>query len=137
MKIPLIKTQMHDNSMLEFLYICFLSPLEVNFMWAAHQVHHSSEYYNLTTALRQSVLQIYTSWVRCQELCFQKPVNVYSFEFMGANFCGLIVGFLLIHGTIILWMGRFSVSVKNTSLSKFFVNVKDVTMFGEGYPEMP
>ena len=36
---------------------------EVNFMWAAHQVHHSSEYYNLTTALRQSVLQIYTSWV--------------------------------------------------------------------------
>ena len=32
-------------------------------MWAAHQVHHSSEYYNLTTALRQSVLQIYTSWV--------------------------------------------------------------------------
>ncbi|XP_046333271.1 alkylglycerol monooxygenase-like [Haliotis rufescens] len=36
---------------------------EVNFMWAAHQVHHSSEYYNFTTALRQSVLQGYTSWV--------------------------------------------------------------------------
>lgn len=33
-------------------------------MWAAHQVHHSSEDYNLTTALRQSVLQMYTSWVR-------------------------------------------------------------------------
>lgn len=126
---------MHDISMVEFL--CFLSPLEVNFMWAAHQVHHSSEYYNLTTALRQSVLQIYTSWVRCQELCFQKPVNVYSFEFMGANFCGLIVGFLLICGAIILWMEWFSVSVRNTSLSKFFVNVKDVNLLGEGYPEMP
>jgi sterol desaturase/sphingolipid hydroxylase (fatty acid hydroxylase superfamily) len=37
--------------------------VEVNFMWAAHQVHHSSEDYNFTTALRQSVLQMYTSWV--------------------------------------------------------------------------
>lgn len=36
---------------------------EVNFMWAAHQVHHSSEDYNYTTALRQSVLQRYSSWV--------------------------------------------------------------------------
>ncbi|XP_075908581.1 alkylglycerol monooxygenase [Petromyzon marinus] len=36
---------------------------EVNVMWAAHQVHHSSEYYNLSTALRQSVVQPYTSWV--------------------------------------------------------------------------
>ena len=33
-------------------------------MWAAHQVHHSSEDYNLSTALRQSVLQRYNSWVR-------------------------------------------------------------------------
>ena len=39
---------------------------EINFMWAAHQVHHSSEDYNLTTALRQSLLQRYNSWVsRC------------------------------------------------------------------------
>ncbi|XP_055276494.1 alkylglycerol monooxygenase isoform X2 [Moschus berezovskii] len=36
---------------------------EVNIMWAGHQTHHSSEGYNLSTALRQSVLQIYTSWV--------------------------------------------------------------------------
>ena len=27
---------------------------EVNALWAAHQVHHSSEYYNLSTALRQT-----------------------------------------------------------------------------------
>ena len=30
---------------------------EVNIAWGAHQVHHSSEDYNLTTALRQSVFQ--------------------------------------------------------------------------------
>ena len=34
---------------------------EINFMWGAHQVHHSSEYYNITTALRQSIVQGYTS----------------------------------------------------------------------------
>lgn len=82
---------MHETSMVEF--VCFLSLLEVNFMWAAHQVHHSSEYYNLSTALRQSVLQIYTSWVRYQLgkfSAFQKPVPVESFKFMLANFvdCG-------------------------------------------------
>lgn len=36
---------------------------EVSFIWAAHQVHHSSEYYNLTTALRQSLTQQFTSWI--------------------------------------------------------------------------
>lgn len=30
---------------------------EVNLFWSGHQVHHSSEFYNLTTALRQSILQ--------------------------------------------------------------------------------
>ena len=37
---------------------------EINLFWAAHQTHHSSEEYNLTTALRQSIFQKYTSWVR-------------------------------------------------------------------------
>lgn len=37
--------------------------LEVSVLWAAHQVHHSSEYYNLSTALRQSFTQQFTSWV--------------------------------------------------------------------------
>lgn len=39
------------------------SILEVNFMWMAHQVHHSSEDFVLTTALRQSMLQNFTTWV--------------------------------------------------------------------------
>ena len=36
---------------------------ELNIGWAAHQVHHSSEDYNISTALRQSVMQrFFTSW---------------------------------------------------------------------------
>lgn len=35
---------------------------EVNVMWAAHQVHHSSEYFNLSTALRQSATTVLWSW---------------------------------------------------------------------------
>ncbi|HEX4910037.1 MAG TPA: sterol desaturase family protein, partial [Permianibacter sp.] len=35
---------------------------EVNLMWAAHQVHHSSEYFNLSTALRQSATTVLWSW---------------------------------------------------------------------------
>ena len=31
---------------------------------AMHQVHHSSEDYNLTTALRQSAFQGFGSWVQ-------------------------------------------------------------------------
>ncbi|KAI8892369.1 fatty acid hydroxylase superfamily-domain-containing protein [Globomyces pollinis-pini] len=36
---------------------------EINLFWAAHAVHHSSEYYNQTTALRQSIVQVFTSWM--------------------------------------------------------------------------
>uniref|UniRef100_G3MS14 Alkylglycerol monooxygenase n=1 Tax=Amblyomma maculatum TaxID=34609 RepID=G3MS14_AMBMU len=32
---------------------------EINLAWSGHQVHHSSEFYNLTTAMRQSALQAY------------------------------------------------------------------------------
>ncbi len=35
---------------------------EVNLLWAAHQVHHSSEYFNLSTALRQSATGAFTTW---------------------------------------------------------------------------
>lgn len=35
---------------------------EINIFWASHQTHHSSEEYNLTSALRQSVFQTYISW---------------------------------------------------------------------------
>jgi alkylglycerol monooxygenase len=38
--------------------------VEVNLMWAGHQVHHSSDDYNLVTALRQSAIHRYVGWVR-------------------------------------------------------------------------
>ncbi|KAA0203913.1 hypothetical protein HAZT_HAZT006954, partial [Hyalella azteca] len=47
----------HDNSSVpQSASLCFDSA-EVSIGWAAHQVHHSSEEYNLSTALRQSVFQ--------------------------------------------------------------------------------
>jgi sterol desaturase/sphingolipid hydroxylase (fatty acid hydroxylase superfamily) len=36
---------------------------EVAFLWAAHAVHHQSEEYNLTVALRQGAIQGWFSWV--------------------------------------------------------------------------
>ncbi|MCB9652472.1 MAG: sterol desaturase family protein, partial [Deltaproteobacteria bacterium] len=36
---------------------------QINFLWAAHVVHHQSEEYNLSVALRQSALQPGFSWV--------------------------------------------------------------------------
>ncbi|KAM5204206.1 alkylglycerol monooxygenase isoform 3-T3 [Hipposideros larvatus] len=51
---------------------------EVNIMWAGHQTHHSSEDYNLSTALRQSVLQIYTSWIFYTPLALFIPPSVYA-----------------------------------------------------------
>ena len=47
-------------------YVCIITwcwCLEVNFLWASHQTHHSSEQYNLSTALRQSTTQNFTAWV--------------------------------------------------------------------------
>ena len=51
--------------------------IEINFMWAAHQVHHSSEDYNLTTALRQSVVQKYTSWGFYLPLALGIPPSIF------------------------------------------------------------
>ena len=43
---------------------------EINAFWAAHIVHHSSEEYNLTTALRQAWFQNSFSWVFYLPLAF-------------------------------------------------------------------
>lgn len=43
---------------------------EVNFIWAAHVVHHQSEEYNLSTALRQSPMTLLTSWLFYLPLAF-------------------------------------------------------------------
>eukprot|EP01137_Pigoraptor_chileana_P008192 Opistho-2@54679 len=50
---------------------------EINILWAAHVVHHSSEDYNLTTALRQSILQSYTSWIFFLPLAVALPPSIF------------------------------------------------------------
>jgi len=45
----------------------------VNFFWATHVVHHQSEEYNLTTALRQSWFSSLTAWI------FYAPLAVAGF----------------------------------------------------------
>ncbi|XP_046899119.1 alkylglycerol monooxygenase isoform X1 [Hypomesus transpacificus] len=51
---------------------------ELNILWAAHQVHHSSEYYNLTTALRQSLTQQFSSWVFYLPMALVLPPSVFA-----------------------------------------------------------
>ncbi|XP_055345003.1 alkylglycerol monooxygenase-like [Paramacrobiotus metropolitanus] len=46
---------------------------EINIFWAAHQVHHSSEEFNLSVALRQSVVSNFGAWV------FYLPMAVLGF----------------------------------------------------------
>ena len=46
---------------------------EMNILWAAHVVHHSSEEYNLTTALRQSGSSLF-SWI------FYIPMAILGFD---------------------------------------------------------
>lgn len=48
----------------DFCYYWFhRSSHEINFLWAAHVVHHQSEEYNLGVALRQSAFQGAFSWI--------------------------------------------------------------------------
>jgi sterol desaturase/sphingolipid hydroxylase (fatty acid hydroxylase superfamily) len=59
----------------DFLYYWFHRISHgVNFMWAAHVVHHQSEDYNLAVALRQGAFQGFFSWV------FYLPLAIVGFE---------------------------------------------------------
>ncbi|KAK5578160.1 hypothetical protein RB653_003113 [Dictyostelium firmibasis] len=53
---------------------------EINFMWATHVTHHSSDKYNLTTALRQSIFQMYFSWILFLPIGFFIPPGIYVFH---------------------------------------------------------
>ena len=55
----------------DFFYYWFhRTSHQVNLLWAAHIVHHQSEEYNLTVALRQSWFQGWFSWVFYLPLAF-------------------------------------------------------------------
>ncbi len=74
---------------------------EVNFMWAAHIVHHQSEEYNLSVALRQSWWQGFFSW------WFYLPLAV-----------------LGIHPLVIVTVGAFN------TLYQFWIHTKAIGKLG-------
>lgn len=74
---------------------------EINFLWAAHIVHHQSEDYNLSVALRQSWFQGWFSWA------FYLPLAVVGFDpimFAAVNSFNTLYQFW-IHTTTIKNMG--------------------------------
>ena len=63
----------------DFMYYWFHRMAhEVNWMWASHIVHHSSEHYNLSTALRQSILQPWMSTLFYLPLPFFIPPPIFA-----------------------------------------------------------
>ena len=60
-----------------FLRISIVFYVEVNLFWATHQTHHSAEDYNLSTALRQGVLQSYCSWIFYLPLALFVPPSIF------------------------------------------------------------
>jgi len=52
----------------------------MNVLWAAHIAHHSSEEYNLTTALRQGAVQYSASWIFNLPAAFLIPPPLFSFH---------------------------------------------------------
>jgi len=53
---------------------------EYNILWAAHVAHHSSESYNLSTALRQGAIQYSCGWIFHLPAAFFIPPPLYSFH---------------------------------------------------------
>jgi alkylglycerol monooxygenase len=53
---------------------------EFNVLWTGHNVHHSSNNYNLSTALRQSPVQTLFSWVFYLPMAFFFPPNLFVFH---------------------------------------------------------
>ena len=53
---------------------------ECNTLWAGHIVHHSSQEYNLSTALRQGSWQGATSWIFYLPLALFAPLDVFLFH---------------------------------------------------------
>lgn len=53
---------------------------EINIIWASHSVHHSSEDYNLSTALRQSAFQNFMSWPIYLPMALFIPPSLFSFH---------------------------------------------------------
>ncbi len=67
---------------------------EINLFWAAHQMHHSSQDYTLSTALRQSVMQRFGSWVN---ICIPTNHTLYACSVSGLSPDCSFIPELMIH----------------------------------------
>lgn len=54
-------------------------------IFIGHNVHHSSEEYNLTTALRQSPIQTVFSWIFYLPFAFFFPFELFAFHNQVSN----------------------------------------------------
>lgn len=83
---------------------------EVNILWAGHVVHHSSEEYNLTVALRQSALHGLFTWV------FYVPLALLGLPFalFATTYAVNLIYQFWIHTREIETLGRVAESVLNT-----------------------
>jgi len=83
---------------------------EVNLLWAGHVVHHSSEEYNLTVALRQSALHGLFTWV------FYVPLALLGvpWEMFATSYALNLVYQFWIHTRAVGRMSRWAEAVLNT-----------------------
>lgn len=70
---------------------------EVHILWAQHQVHHSSEEFNMAVGVRQSILQGWCGFVRTPQALLNPTVVTLVSWFVGFLFadggCGATVSF--------------------------------------------
>lgn len=82
-----------------------------NFLWAGHSVHHQSEQYNLSVALRQGIIQTAFSWI------FYLPIALLGYPlWMFALVASLNTLYQFwIHTTLIKKMGLFELIFNSPS----------------------
>lgn len=122
----------------DFFYYWFhRASHEINALWAAHIVHHQSEDYNLSVALRQSWFQGWFSWA------FYLPLAVVGFDpimFAAVNSFNTLYQFWIHTTTIksldhwnglstrLLTIGFTTAVIQNTSIR----TMQEVSLFGIG-----
>ena len=94
-----------------FYYAFHRSAHRVRWFWASHVVHHSSQHYNLTTALRQS----WTGFIALSFL-FRLPLLMIGFSPLLVLFCvGLnLVYQFWVHTEVVRRLPRWAEAVLNT-----------------------
>ncbi|MBT8097501.1 MAG: sterol desaturase family protein [Gammaproteobacteria bacterium] len=95
-----------------FYYWAHRAGHEVNILWAAHSTHHSSEEFNMATAMRQSATTVFYVWIFYLPMAaLGIPVEV----FVPVSFASLFYQFW-VHTTLVPkmgWYDRIFVSPSN------------------------